>query len=335
MSGLAKLCLVLKNQQVPPNIHLNNPNPKIQWEKYRLQVVTKETMSIGNVDDQSAPILGCVNSFGFGGSNVHAVLRSVPEANTNRRLEGMDDGLPKLFSISGYSDATLREYATSYLHLLNEDDSSTNMSLTDICYTASARCTHCDIRLASAPASKDELKQQLDAFLAGEKFKNLTSNRVSNSKSHKVAFIFSGLGPQWFGMGNELFETHQIYRAVMLEVDAEMTKLVGWSIVEELSKSSEESCMYQTTVATHGCLLELFQRELLGIPLVRLQQLTCLELYLWLMQLQPFFIEVDYNLQLVGRDVRCLLLGFLRMKLREKSKDGKIMCKWLLPKAPS
>ena len=202
MSGLAKLCLVLKNQQVPPNTHLNNPNPKIEWEKYRLQVVTEQSISISEEGDCNKPVFGCVNSFGFGGSNVHAVLRSVPEASfSNRRTESVDDGLPQLFSISGHSDAALREYATSYLQSLLINDLSANVSLTDICYTASARRTHHDIRLASAPASKDELKQQLQAFVDGEKYKDLTSNIVSNSKKHRIAFVFSGQGPQWYGMG--------------------------------------------------------------------------------------------------------------------------------------
>ena len=49
----------------------------------------------------------------------------------------------------------------------------------------------------------------------------------------------------WYG----LFDTHPTYRKVMIEVDAEMKKLAGWSIVEELSKTSDESNIHNTTVA--------------------------------------------------------------------------------------
>ena len=238
--------MILKTQQVPPNIHLNNPNPKIEWDKYSLKVVTEETIPIET--DIDGPIFGCVNSFGFGGSNVHAILRSAPEASMNQRDAGVDDGLARLFCLSGHSEAALKDYAKRYLDVLH-DESSTNLTLSDLCYTAGARRSHHDIRLTSAPSSKDELKEQLQAYLNGEKYKNMNSGRISNNKNHKVAFVFSGQGPQWYGMGKELFETHPVYRDAMLNVDAEMKKLAGWSIVEELSKTSEESRIHETTVA--------------------------------------------------------------------------------------
>ncbi|MFF4603062.1 SDR family NAD(P)-dependent oxidoreductase [Streptomyces sp. NPDC001339] len=73
MAGLLKALLVLRHGTIPPSLHACPPNPDIDFAGLNLAPVTR-CRPIGTVD---RPVVG-VNSFGFGGSNAHAVLTSSP-----------------------------------------------------------------------------------------------------------------------------------------------------------------------------------------------------------------------------------------------------------------
>lgn len=58
-----------QNQKIVPSLHCDVPNPKIRFDEFLLKV-PKEVV------DWSNPVkMACCNSFGFGGSNGHALLR--------------------------------------------------------------------------------------------------------------------------------------------------------------------------------------------------------------------------------------------------------------------
>ncbi len=73
MGGLIKLVLTLSRRTIFPNIHFRAPNPKIDFDGLGLRVPT-DAMAL----PADGPLLGGVNSFGFGGANGHAVLESPP-----------------------------------------------------------------------------------------------------------------------------------------------------------------------------------------------------------------------------------------------------------------
>jgi phthiocerol/phenolphthiocerol synthesis type-I polyketide synthase D len=76
VASFIKACLMLSNQQVPPSINYSAPNPYIDFEGYKLQIVTK-TQPL-----QKDPITGKstigISSFGLGGTICHAILQSAP-----------------------------------------------------------------------------------------------------------------------------------------------------------------------------------------------------------------------------------------------------------------
>src|SRR5262249_59179227 len=64
-----------------------------------------------------------------------------------------------------------------------------------------------------------------------------------------LACLFSGNGPQWWGMGRELLASAPRYRAEIERIDAEFTPLAGWSLIEEMTRPEAESQMEKTEVA--------------------------------------------------------------------------------------
>src|SRR5574343_274209 len=75
MAGLVKALLVLKHREVPPSIHLDTPNPKIDFEGWRLRPVT-DYAPLNKVAGRRCTV--GVNSFGFGGANAHVILQAYP-----------------------------------------------------------------------------------------------------------------------------------------------------------------------------------------------------------------------------------------------------------------
>ena len=51
----------------------------------------------------------------------------------------------------------------------------------------------------------------------------------------RVAFVFCGQGPQWFGMGRELLASEPVFREVVTQCDGLLRPLAGWSLLEELA----------------------------------------------------------------------------------------------------
>ena len=71
MAGVIKAMLALEHGLIPPSINCDTPNPKIPFDALNLRVLQRaERLTDG----------GCVgvNSFGFGGTNGHAIMAAAP-----------------------------------------------------------------------------------------------------------------------------------------------------------------------------------------------------------------------------------------------------------------
>ena len=89
--ALTKLIIAHEKGVIPPNLHHKNPNPNIpSLHDGRLKVVTEKTKFPGG-------IIG-INSFGFGGSKTHVILRA---ESTENESENCENNELKLFLYAG------------------------------------------------------------------------------------------------------------------------------------------------------------------------------------------------------------------------------------------
>ena len=89
LAALAKVLISMEEGYIPANLHYQTPNQDIPGlQDGRLHVVTEPTKWPGGY-------VG-VNSFGFGGSNVHVVLRS--NLRADRVIHNVE---PRLVTLSG------------------------------------------------------------------------------------------------------------------------------------------------------------------------------------------------------------------------------------------
>ena len=244
--GLVKAALVLKHGQIPASLHFEKPNPHIDFAALKLRIpVALEAFPRTN----GGRMVG-VNSFGFGGSNSHVILtepppRSNPPAVASNTLRAWP------LVLSARSEGALRASASRLKEWLEVKEKSNGRTpvLPDLTYTLGARRNHHPHRLTLVAHSSDEVIQELTAYgqnPGGSKVRSSFSPR--REQPPRIAFVMSGQGPQWWGMGRELMEHEPVFRRAIEACDAAM-RLWNYSLLDELSRDEADSQMNRTEIA--------------------------------------------------------------------------------------
>lgn len=202
MAALIKVILALQHQEIPPHPHLDQPNPYLGLESTPFEIPTEVKSWSRGAKKRFAGI----SAFGFGGTNAHLVLEEAPiHPQEQHRTEPSQH----LFTLSAKSEAALGELVQRYETLL---DSSTNLSLSDLCFTTNTGRTHFNHRLCVVTKSIEQLRQQLKARIAQDDVPGMIQGIVKGRKQPKVAFLFPSTGVTHFVQDCNLYETQPIFR---------------------------------------------------------------------------------------------------------------------------
>ena len=226
IAGLIKVALALRHGEIPASLHFREPNPHIPFDELPIRVQTRPApWSYEN----GLPLAG-VSSFGFGGTNAHVVLQNAPESRSRYRGASASKSC-YLLPLSARSTEALQGVARTYQQFL----ATSQLSLNDICYSASARRSHHDYRMSVVGDSSAQLTEGLDAFLNGETRAGLSSGRKALGSRQKLVFVFSGQGSQWFGMGRTLLHDEPVFREVIEQCELALRPHTDWSLIAELA----------------------------------------------------------------------------------------------------
>ncbi|GHJ35502.1 type I polyketide synthase [Streptomyces sp. TS71-3] len=206
--GLVKLALSIRNGVLPPSLHYASPNPQILFDEYNLTVQDRLAAWPRRSDARRAG----VSSFGFGGAICHVAVEELPRPESSLLLLAAD------------SREALAEQAAA---LRDEDD------LRVVCRRTAGDGT---FRLAATARDMAELRAQLDAFAAGTAADGLSVGERTGRRP-RVAFLFSGNGSQWVGMGRQLLAGMPVFRRSMMRSDRRMRELLGFSLVDQMLAS--------------------------------------------------------------------------------------------------
>ncbi|UBU17383.1 type I polyketide synthase [Nonomuraea gerenzanensis] len=254
VTGLIKAMLVLEHEQVPPNVHLRRLNPEIDLTGSRLSAPAALT---GLARGEHAP-MAAVSSFGFGGANAHAILQapSAPPASIDAgagaptgtgapagRGGPTGIGVPAgrgtlgklVLPLSARDPAALVPLARAYAERLVGCDTERAAA---VCAAAGTRRTHLAHRLCLAATDPAELMARLGEVEGG--------GPAVPPRPPRVAFVFSGQGSQWAGMGTELLRREPVVAAEVAACDAVVRELAGWSVLEQLADGGR---LHETEVA--------------------------------------------------------------------------------------
>ncbi|MDB5771573.1 MAG: zinc-binding dehydrogenase family protein [Burkholderia sp.] len=243
IAGIIKLALCLKHQAIPPLANLTQPNPNIPFADLGLRLpLTLEPMPAGE-----GPACVSINSFGYGGSNAHAILQEAIPEKPLRTLDLAAATRPAtcILTLSARSQAALSGLASAYLRRLSQPDAP---SLRDLCYSAAMRRGHYEQRVALAADSREELARQLRVFMERGAGPGIAVGSVGVTGQRPV-FVFTGMGPQWWAMGRELLQSEPVFRRIAEECDALFKGLSGWSVLDEMMADEERSRIRETQIS--------------------------------------------------------------------------------------
>ncbi|RQH10613.1 MgcH [Okeania hirsuta] len=232
VSSLMKVILALKHQEIPPHLHLKQPNPLVDWDKLPIKIPT----SLMPWSTEGKPRIGAVSSFGMGGTNAHIILEEAPvqfksqnskvkseennqfkSQNSKVRSEEYLERPLHLLTLSAKTEKALADLVSSYQkHLETYPD----LAVADVCYTANAGRKHFKHRLAVIASDQNELAQKLLDQKTGKEVVGLCCGEFdSGSASSKLAFLFTGQGSQYVDMGKQLYETQPTFRQALDQCD--------------------------------------------------------------------------------------------------------------------
>ncbi|MEU8238199.1 type I polyketide synthase [Actinoplanes missouriensis] len=238
VAGLIKTALALKHGRIPGQLHFTDPNPAIAFDRLQLSVQT----GLGDWPEGPGPRYAGVNSFGFGGTNAHVVLQEPPDVPVV--VADRPPARRRILPLSARSPEALTAVAGSFAGALDG-----GVDLTDAGHTCALRRSHHDHRLAVVASTAAEAAGKLREFGATHTAKGVVTGRVPAGDRPKVAFVFTGMGPQWWAMARELFHTERVFREVVEKCDAELFTYAGYSLIDELLADEAQSRMAETEVA--------------------------------------------------------------------------------------
>jgi phthiocerol/phenolphthiocerol synthesis type-I polyketide synthase E len=200
VAGVIKTVLALEHGLIPPIVNFERPHEEIDFAAGPFYVNT----SLSRWDTgEDGPRRAGVSSFGIGGTNAHLVLEEAPAVGA-----GTAGSRPAhLIQLSARTDTACAAAAARLAAHLTADG---GLDLGDVAFTLrTGRVArgHRVAVVASSPA---------DAAAALADRKRLISGTAS-ARPPRVAFLMSGQGSQYAGMGRELYRTEPVFAAAVDE----------------------------------------------------------------------------------------------------------------------
>jgi len=166
MSGLSKVLLQMKYQQIVPSLHSSNLNPNISFDTTPFEV-NQELRSWPRplVDNQEIPRIAGISSFGAGGSNAHILVREY-EAEQLDLLTESRDPAGVMIPLSARTEAQLLTSAKNLKHYL----AANKVDLYSVAYTLQTGREPMEERLGFIVTSVQQLEEKLGEFISCEPY---------------------------------------------------------------------------------------------------------------------------------------------------------------------
>ncbi len=178
IASLIKIILSLENKFIPANLHLKQPNSKVEWQNLPFKLPYQA------IAWEAQPRIAGVSSFGFSGTNAHVVVREV-EGEIETPEEGQEELY--LFTISARSKKALDNLASDYINYL---ETHGDLLIEDVCFTTNTGRSHFNHRLAITVNSLADLQAKLTQYITQENPSGLWQGKAKSDRETKLALIF-------------------------------------------------------------------------------------------------------------------------------------------------
>ncbi|KAL7925223.1 polyketide synthase [Trichoderma austrokoningii] len=247
LAGLLKASLAVQHGIIPPNMLFNKLNPAISPFYSHLCIPTRARP--WPKLPPGVPRRASVNSFGFGGTNAHAILE--------HWQPGDHDGASQVpcgpFTLSANTEKAVRARAK----LLSAAIASGQVSdLSNLAWTLQTRRTQFPHRIYISASKQEELVKKLNDVANQSASTPTRAIHVTEDLPARILGIFTGQGAQWPSMGRRLYEKPNMLRQTIDDLEKALSNLPvppSWSLSGELVASAEDSRIHEAAISQPLC----------------------------------------------------------------------------------
>ncbi|KAK3100043.1 hypothetical protein FSP39_013817 [Pinctada imbricata] len=242
VAGLIKVLLMMANNSFVPSLHSQNLNSKIDFDMYGLEVSTSTEPWISEGEE-----VACVNSFGFGGTNSHAVIRKyTPIQKSETNPKAAKCRFP--FVVSAEDKNSVRKCIAYVIDRLRSED----VKIEDISYTSTVHREFFSYRLLFFPKSVPNLVDKLEACL-----QSIEGLSPVTRQKNQVIFVFCGVGTTYTGMCSKLINEENIFKETIVKIDEKLSKYTKWSVYDHFQKCEPWDDPFKAHIAIFVCQIAL------------------------------------------------------------------------------
>jgi acyl transferase domain-containing protein/acyl carrier protein len=194
LAGTIKAALCVKTGEIPPSLHFETPNPKIDFANSPFYVPTKLTKWTS-----SGPRRAAISAFGIGGTNTEVIIEEPPAAVSGPTAKSVHVAI-----VSAKSRTALDAASARLAQHLNEHPGE---NIADVCHTlAGGRALHTHSRAVVCTGLRDAA----NGLTSDDPNGAISGLRANPAKP--VTFLFPGQGSQHIYMGRELYQEEPAFR---------------------------------------------------------------------------------------------------------------------------
>ncbi|MGG7519392.1 SDR family NAD(P)-dependent oxidoreductase [Allorhizobium undicola] len=196
--GVMKAMMALEQDYLPASLHCDELNDAIDFEGLNVRVAREGvTLERGVI-----PRLAGINSFGFGGANAHIVI-----ADPAAPAEVAEVPDEPLFLASAHTAESLKRLVADYhARLAEETDPRRQAALLSAAAANRAPLRHRFVAKGTPQAIASAMAERLETGKTGGEVGE------SHSRQGKLAYVYSGNGSQWAGMGVDAYRQNSLFR---------------------------------------------------------------------------------------------------------------------------
>jgi acyl transferase domain-containing protein/acyl-CoA synthetase (AMP-forming)/AMP-acid ligase II/thioesterase domain-containing protein len=242
-AGVAKMALAISRRRLPASLHCSIPNPHIPWDRIPIVIQSRP----GEWPSPDQPLIAGVSSFGMSGTNAHVIVsecRPVDEPGYAAADALAASERTWLLPLSAASSAALRTLATRWADSIERSEG--DFTCRDLAYTASCRRAHLGHRVALAGSTRADWVTALRKVAGSD---DEAIPHAACEPHRDLVMVFSGQGPQWWGMGRELFRSQPVFRKSLERCAALIDARMPMNLLDELQRDQEHSRLADTQIA--------------------------------------------------------------------------------------
>jgi acyl transferase domain-containing protein/NADPH:quinone reductase-like Zn-dependent oxidoreductase/acyl carrier protein/short-subunit dehydrogenase len=237
--GVIKAVMALENDYLPASLFFDRPNEAIDFASLNVRVTATPLELLRS----HRPRLAGINSFGFGGTNVHVVISDPVEQLAGNGEQAAREGY---FMASAHTQTALSAILRDYkARLAAAPDPETAQALLS---AATAGRTSLRHRFVARRRKVRNVISAIDQQLAGYSTASSATGEAPVGEP-KVAFLFSGNGAQWAGMGVDAIRENQAFRRHFNAVSALFEEHLGERLTSLLTAEDLAIRLADTRVA--------------------------------------------------------------------------------------